>query len=110
MTRTREVERYGKIARRASKLFNAIDATMADLPCDTDGMLSAEWAELHDLMKLAHVISATAARYEKRARIALDAPVPFVPADGLRDLDAAVKADNPGHAIYSGAPGWDVPF
>jgi hypothetical protein len=99
MTQTRE-ETYRRISRKASKLFNAIHATMTELPPGPAGLISDEWAELHDLMKLAHVISATADRYAQRARD-LDAPVPFRPADGLRDLDAAVKAANPGHAIYN---------
>jgi hypothetical protein len=64
--------------------------------------LPAEWHELHDLMSLAGIMASTAARYAEQAPDP-DAPVPYTVA-GLRDLDAAVRAANPGHAIYARPP------
>jgi hypothetical protein len=111
MTETREIsgEEYRRISRKASNLLNRIHDLMRQVRPEDITKLPAEWHELHDLMNLAGVIAAQASRYAEQAPDP-DAPVPYLPADGLRDLDAAVRAANPHHAIYSTAPGPDVPF
>jgi len=87
MTETREISRdvYREISRKASKLFNLISETM-----DTISTSSGEWDDLHSFMQLAHIISRTARRYADQAPDP-DAPVPYVPAAGLRDLQAAAR-------------------
>jgi hypothetical protein len=96
MTETREIgrEEYRRISDQAHDLFGLIHELMNQLGCND------EWADLHDLMKLAGVIAGTASRYAAAAPDP-DAPVPYLPAEGLRDLDAAVKAANPHHAIFA---------
>jgi septal ring-binding cell division protein DamX len=107
MTETREISRdsYREISYQAHDLFVLINGLMNSI-----SSRSGEWADLHNLMKLAGVISDFTSRYSTEApdRDAPDpdapdpdAPIPYLPADGMRDLDAAVKAANPGHAIYA---------
>jgi len=97
MTETREISRdtYRKISRKAGKLFDLISETM-----DTISTVNDEWDDLHSLMGLAHIISRTASRYAGLAPDP-DAPPPYVPAEGMRDLQAAAKA--PRVAITSAA-------
>jgi hypothetical protein len=96
MTETREISRdsYREISDQAHVLFDLINGLMGVIECND------EWADLHNLMKLAGVISNFASRYSTEAPDP-DAPVPYLPADWIRDLDAAVKAANPAHAIYA---------
>jgi hypothetical protein len=103
MTETREISReeYRKITAKASRLLTRISGLMDSVVPDVPSpRLPAEWHELHDLMSLAGVIAATAARYAEQAPDP-DAPVPYTMTDGMRDLDAAVKDANPAHAIYA---------
>jgi hypothetical protein len=95
MTETREISRddYRRISDQAHDLFQLIHELMGAIGCND------EWADLHDLMKLAGVIAGTASRYAAAAPDP-DAPVPYA-VTGLRDLDAAIRAANPGHAIYA---------
>ena len=107
MTETREISRdtYRKISRKAGKLFDLISEAMTTI--GTTG----EWDDLHSFMELAHIISRTASRYADQApgsdahlsawigehsyAASLDpdpdAPVPYVPAEGMRDLQAAAR-------------------
>jgi hypothetical protein len=105
MTETREIGRdaYREIANTASGLIARLSDLMRQVRPEDITQLPTEWHELHDLMSLAGVIAAQAGRYSTEAPD-LDAPVPYLPADGMRDLDAAVKAANPAHAIYARPP------
>jgi len=86
MTETREISRdvYDEISNQAHDLFNLVNGTMNAI--GTTG----EWAELHDWMKLAGIIAGQAARAAGQAPDP-DAPVPYVPAEGMRDLQAAAQ-------------------
>jgi hypothetical protein len=121
MTETREIGRdeYREIVNTASGLIARISDLMRQVRPEDITKLPAEWHELHDLMSLAGVIAAQAGRYADQAPDP-DAPVPYLPADpgavseladpwavsdatdrGARaDLDAAVRAANPHHAIF----------
>ena len=59
MTETREISRdeYRRISDQAHDLFDLIHELMNNIGCND------EWADLHDLMKLAGVIAGTASRY-----------------------------------------------
>jgi hypothetical protein len=97
MTQTRDSQdlRYRKLAAKADKLFYAINAEMDRLSPEDE-----RWRELHDVFKLAQVITSTLQRYAER-QDADNAPVPYQLNDGLRDLDAAIRAENPGHAVFA---------
>lgn len=87
MTETREISKdiYQGIIDQAHDLFNSVNDAM-----QLTAGVTAEWHELHDWMNLAGVISGQATRAASAAPEAdLDAPIPFVPAEGLRDLQAA---------------------
>jgi hypothetical protein len=101
MTQTREVPQdvYRDITDQAHAMHARFSDLMDGLSRGPGGVLTDEWHELHELMQLSGVIAAQAGRYAEQAPDP-DAPVPYAVAKGLRDLDAAVKAENPGHAIY----------
>jgi hypothetical protein len=130
MTETREIGRdeYREISRKASNLLGRINGLMDQLH-GPGPRLPAEWHDLHNLMSLAGIISDFAARYAEQAPDP-DAPVPYTVAGDMgpcagcgrpvmasmryveSDLGSVRHAGcaSPAHAIYSTAPGPDVPF
>jgi len=93
MENTREVD-YEKLTGKAYKLGRLIHAEMEK----PDPMTDPRWAELHDVSKAVSAVFCTLARYRDR-QAAENAPQACIA--GLRDLDAAVRAANPGHAVFT---------
>ena len=81
MTETREVSKdvYRDITDRGHELFAVIAAAM-DTIKGPGVIVSREWDELHQLLKLANVITGLAGMYRDDAPDP-DAPVPYLPAD-----------------------------
>ena len=94
MDEMREItkDQYRAIFDAAHGLFSLIHARMEDVKRD-EAYHTREWSELHDLAKLANVISQAALRYSQDAPDAHE-PVPYWPA-----FDMAVSV-----AIDPGAP------
>ena len=114
MDEMREItkDRYRALFDAAHDLFALIHARMDDVQRDT-AYQTREWSELHDLSKLAHVISGTALRYSQQAPAmykAADEPVPFWPTPESADWAAApllaegLYCDRPDTSFETGAP------
>ena len=95
MDEMREItkDQYRAIFDAAHELFTLIHERMEDVRRDGGMYQTGEWNELHDLSKLAHVISNTALRYSQDAPAA-DEPVPYWPAFDMA-VSAAINPDAP---------------
>lgn len=95
MDEMREItkDQYRAIFDAAHDLFTLIHDRMEDVRREDGPYQSREWSELHDLAKIANVISSTSLRYSQDA-LAADEPVPYWPAFDMA-VSAAINPDAP---------------